>query len=219
MSNTIKLFENMQLNLKESNNEFEWLDQENMEKYMTADSILGRCDLYFGDTAEELGMSEEEAIQNQADIYKVEIVEKNLLGPEYGGSAGCWDITAKGAPKDIIQFFSNGEFNNGNDYISAFDLEVKLPEIDESSITEDTADNIEVFNKISEIQNTIQSKTGCTVTIEGSNTSKPVVYIKGNTMQLSNCLEYVDALIDLFKQWGNEALANYSKDGFTITIQ
>ena len=131
MSNTVKLFENMQLNLKESNSEFEWLDQENMEKYMTADSILGRCDLYFGDTAEELGVDEEEAIQNQADIYKVEIVEKNLLGPEYGGSAGCWDITAKGAPKDIIQFFSNGEFNNGNDYIRAFDLEVKLPEIKE----------------------------------------------------------------------------------------
>lgn len=137
MNNTINLFESIKSNLEEADGGFEWLTQDNMEKYMTADSILGMCDLYFRDTAEELGMSEEEAIQNQADTYNVEIVEKSLLGPEYGGAAGCWDITAKGAPKNIIQFFSNGEFDNGNDYIRAFDLKVKLSEIKEE--TENTS--------------------------------------------------------------------------------
>lgn len=128
---TCKLFESMQSNLNESAG-FEWLDKENVEAYSSAEVICGMSDLYFGETAEDLGVTEEQAIKDQAQRFGVEILRADKLDASFGGAAGSFDIIAKGAPNNIAQFFSNGEFDTLEGYLRAFDLEVKIA--DESDV-------------------------------------------------------------------------------------
>lgn len=78
----------------------------------------------------------------------------------------------------------------------------------------ETSSNI--FNLLSSIQNTIQSKTGATVTIE-KNGNKLIFTITGNGKQLSDVMPYGDELKKYLTSWGNTVEFDVQDNKFIYT--
>lgn len=78
----------------------------------------------------------------------------------------------------------------------------------------ETSSNI--FNLLSTIQNTIQSKTGATVTIE-KNGNKLIFTITGNGKQLSDVMPYGDELKKYLASWGNTVEFDVQDNKFIYT--
>ena len=171
MSNTIYLFESINRNLEEAiltqeigGIKFEWLTKENLEKYTNLPEIYGNNDLDCRDTAEELGISEEEAIKNQAERFGVEIVYDEVLGGEMGGSAGGHNITVKGTPNGVAQFMSNGEAETLAEHIAFADMLVAPVEEKVTEGIEDLSDKVggnydDFIAEVSELRNRIVNYT------------------------------------------------------------
>lgn len=73
-----------------------------------------------------------------------------------------------------------------------------------------------IFNQLSTIQNTIQSKTGATVTIE-KNGNKLIFTITGNGKQLSDVMPYGDELKKYLTSWGNTVEFDVQDNKFIYT--
>lgn len=77
-------------------------------------------------------------------------------------------------------------------------------------------DGNEAFKNISTIQNTIQSKTGCTVNVEKDN-NKVIIHIKGTGSQLATVMPYGDELKKLLQAWGNTVEFDVNDNEFVYT--
>jgi acylphosphatase len=109
-----------------SENDFNSIYDIDEDKFNSASLVQGRTELYLGETAEEFGISEEELLNKQAQEYNVKVVSSKP------GFEGATEIVAEGAPSNVLKFFSQGEYDNVQDFIEVFDLEVKILDVNES---------------------------------------------------------------------------------------
>lgn len=106
---------------------------------------------------------------------------------------------------------NKGQYERGN-YILCLENNNYIA-IHKSRLNED---GTEAFKNISTIQNTIQSKTGCTVNIERDN-NKVIVHIKGTGSQLAAVMPYGDELKKLLQAWGNTVEFDVNDNEFIYT--
>ena len=114
------LIENDGIKTINEDTDFAWLDDLNKNEFDNATTVQGRSELYMEETAEEMGISEEEALEKQAQDFNVKIISKK---PEYNGAI---DVIAEGTPANILKFFSQGDYDNAVDFCETYDLEVKI---------------------------------------------------------------------------------------------
>lgn len=167
------------------------------------------------------------SLQEKIDESKKEIDESNEDLQEEGTQ--CSDIAPKtdyikpvvtkinGLKENVTLrgFLRNaqGQYIRGN-YILCQENN-KFIVINKNRLQEaETSSNI--FNLLSTIQNTIQSKTGATVTIE-KNGNKLIFTITGNGKQLSDVMPYGDELKKYLTSWGNTVEFDVQDNKFIYT--
>lgn len=86
------------------------------------------------------------------------------------------------------------------------------------NLTEANMDPNMLFANLSQLQKTIQQKTGCSVNIE-SDTKNISIIISGDSTSLMNAMDYGDEVRKFFEQQGNEVYFEAQNNKFIYTIK
>lgn len=150
---------------------------------------------------------------NDYDCYIKDIIEnaEDLVDPNKLGYITTTNINE-------AKIFTDKQ--KADSYVKTLKNETDWKTISTISYTkkEEALSSSDIFANLSQIQKTIQQKTGCTVTIESDKNTITIV-ISGDSNNLMNAMTYGDEIRKYFEDLNNEVTFETQNNKFIYTIK
>lgn len=150
---------------------------------------------------------------NDYDCYIKDIIEnaEDLVDPNKLGYITTTNINE-------AKIFTDKQ--KADSYVKTLKNETDWKTISTISYTkkEEALSSSDIFANLSQIQKTIQQKTGCTVTIESDKNTITIV-ISGDSNSLMNAMTYGDEIRKYFEDLNNEVTFETQNNKFIYTIK